>query len=233
MGISAEFDYGQKGAAQRQFEARDLGCLRGGWPIFAGVNFALGAGDILVLLGPNGSGKSSLLRLLAGYIPAATGDLLWQGVPIRKDPDLHRARTRYLGHLDAVKAPLTPREDLRFWARLYAQPERLVEQALETYALQELADRPGRLLSAGQRRRLALARLKVAPAPLWLLDEPTVGLDSASQQALAATIARHRAAGGLLIMATHQALPGVTDSAARLDMNKHRPPPPDPEALFL
>jgi len=217
----------------RQLKARDLGCLRGGWPIFAGVNFDLAAGDALVLIGPNGTGKSSLLRLLAGYLPAASGELLWQGVPVAKDPDLHRSRTRYLGHLDAVKAPLTPREDLQFWTRLHAQPDRLVENALAAFALQELADRPGRLLSAGQRRRLALARLKVSPAPLWLLDEPTVGLDSASQKALVESIGRHRAAGGILIMATHQALPGVTDAAARLDMNRHRPQPLDPETLLL
>ena len=223
----------RRAAHARQLEARDLGCLRGGWPIFAGVSFALAAGDALILIGQNGSGKSSLLRLLAGYIPIAAGDLLWQSVPIRKDPDLHRSRTRYLGHQDAVKAPLTPREDLRFWARLHAQPQRLVEDALAAFALQDLADRPGRMLSAGQRRRLALARLNVSPAPLWLLDEPTVGLDSASQKALVAAISRHRAAGGILIMATHQALAGVTDMAARLDMNRHRPLPPDPETLLL
>jgi len=231
MGISR--DTAEKEAPVRQLEARDLGCLRGGWPIFAGVNFALSAGQALILIGANGSGKSSLLRLLGGYLPVAAGDLLWQNVPVRKDPDLHRSRTRYLGHLDAIKGPLTAREDLRFWARLHAQPERRVDGALAAFGLQELAERPGRMLSAGQRRRLALARLTVSPAPLWLLDEPTVGLDTASQKALVAAISRHRAAGGILVMATHQALPGVTDAAARLDMNQYRPLPPDPEALFL
>jgi len=215
-----------------RLEARDLGCLRGGWPVFAGVTFALERGGALLLVGPNGAGKSSLLRLLAGYLPAAAGALLWDGVAVTKDPDLHRARTRYLGHLDAVKAPLSPREDLAFWAALHAQPDRLVEEALQAFALEDLAARPGRLLSAGQRRRLALARLLVSPGPLWLLDEPTVGLDAAAQKALAAVIARHRAAGGLVVMATHQSLPGVTDRAERLDMARHRPAPPDAEDLL-
>lgn len=215
-----------------RLDALELGCLRGGWPVFAGVEFILEAGSALLLVGPNGAGKSSLLRLLAGYLPAATGEVRWNGVSIAKDPDLHRARTRYLGHLDAIKAPLTPREDLSFWARLHAQPQRLVDEALEAFSLEELAERPGRLLSAGQRRRLALARLMTSPGPLWLLDEPTVGLDAAAQKALVGVIARHRAAGGLLVMATHQALPGVTDQSERLDMARHRPQPPDAEALL-
>lgn len=215
-----------------RLEAEDLGCLRGGWPIFAGVTFALERGGALLLVGPNGAGKSSLLRLLAGYLPAAAGELRWDGVPVAKDPDLHRARTRYLGHLDAVKVPLSPQEDLAFWAALHAQPARLVEEALAAFALEDLAARPGRLLSAGQRRRLALARLLVSPGPLWLLDEPTVGLDAAAQKALAAVVARHRAAGGLVVMATHQSLPGVTDRAERLDMAQHRPAPLDAEALL-
>ena len=233
MGTPNDMATGDESLPARQLEARELGCLRGGWPIFAGVTFALSAGEALVLVGTNGSGKSSLLRLLAGYLPVAAGELLWRGVPLSKDPDLHRSRTRYLGHLDAIKAALTPREDLSFWAQLHAQPDRRVEAALAAFSLQELADRPGRMLSAGQRRRLALARLTVSPAPLWLLDEPTVGLDTASQKALVAAIARHRAAGGMLIMATHQALPGVTDAAQRLDMNRYRPLPPDPAALLL
>lgn len=215
-----------------QFEGYDLGCLRGGWPVFAQLDFALEPGDALLLVGPNGSGKSSLLRLLAGYIPPAVGELRWQGVPVARDPDLHRARTRYLGHQDAIKPPLTPREDLTFWTKLHAQPRRLVEEALKAFALEALAERPGRLLSAGQRRRLALARLTVSPGPLWLLDEPTVGLDTASQKALVAAIARHRAAGGNLVMATHQTLSGVTDRAQRLDLAHYRPQAPDAEALL-
>jgi len=187
------------------FEGRFLQCRRGGRDVFAGLSFVLPPGGALVLTGPNGSGKSSLLRLMAGLLRPAAGDLLWGGRSIATAPEAHAGRLHYLGHLDAVKPVLSVAENLSFWAALRggtAAPE----AALEAFALTELAALPGRLLSAGQRRRLALARLIAAPAELWLLDEPSVGLDHASVGRLAAAIADHRAGGGRVAVATHTAL---------------------------
>lgn len=189
-------------------EAQDLACLRGERVVFAGLSFTLAPGEALLLVGANGAGKSSLLRLLAGLIPLAEGTLLWAGEEAMADRAAHARRLRYLGHADALKPALTARENLGFFARLWGGD---VEPALAALDLLPLADLPARVLSSGQRRRLALARLALvsplAPAPLWLLDEPTVGLDTASVARLGALLARHRAGGGLVIAATHLPLP--------------------------
>ncbi|MBX6744127.1 MAG: heme ABC exporter ATP-binding protein CcmA [Acetobacteraceae bacterium] len=186
-------------------EARELACLRGERVVFAGLSFALEAGAALLLTGANGAGKSSLLRLLAGLIPPAEGMLLWQGQDALADRATHARRLRYLSHQDALKPALTARENLAFFARLWGGN---AEAALAALDLLPLADLPARVLSAGQKRRLALARLALgADAPLWLLDEPTVGLDTASVARLGALLARHRAAGGMVIAATHLPLP--------------------------
>jgi heme exporter protein A len=169
-------------------------------------------GGALVLLGPNGSGKSSLLRLLAGLTPAEAGRLLWDGVPVRDDTAAHRIRIRFIGHQDAVKPALTVCENLAFWAGLHgAREEAAVASALARLGLDRLADWPSRFLSAGQRRRLALARLLLAPAPVWLLDEPTTGLDRDSIAGFETALAAHRAAGGIVIAATHVPL-GLPDA---------------------
>jgi heme exporter protein A len=171
--------------------------------VLAGVGFALTAGDALVLRGPNGSGKSSLLRLLAGFLPPAAGRLAWEGVAVADDPAAHRARLHWVGHADAIKSALTVRENLAFAARLAGAGEERIGVALTQFGLEGLTGLPGRLLSAGQRRRTALARLLAAPRPLWLLDEPGVGLDAASRARLEDAIASHRAGGGLVVVATH------------------------------
>jgi heme exporter protein A len=191
-------------------EARDLACLRGERVVFAGLSFTLEAGGALLLVGANGAGKSSLLRLLAGLLHAAEGALLWGVEPALADRAEHAKRLRYLSHQDALKPALTARENLLFFARLWGGE---VEAALAALDLGPLAELPARVLSAGQRRRLALARLALAPAPLWLLDEPTVGLDTASVGRLGALLARHRAGGGMVIAATHLPLPlpGATE----------------------
>ncbi|WP_193366960.1 heme ABC exporter ATP-binding protein CcmA [Pelagibius marinus] len=209
------------------FEGRSLHCRRGGRDVFAELSFALPPGGALLLTGPNGSGKSSLLRLMAGLLKPAGGELLWDGQAISEAPEEHAARLHYLGHLDAVKPVLSVAENLRFWADLRgsAASDRntTLDAALERFALTELAAVPGRLLSAGQRRRLALARLVAAPADLWLLDEPSVGLDHASVERLAAAIAGHRAAGGRVVVATHTAL-HLTEPL-RLSLDSLAPPP--------
>ncbi len=187
--------------------AEDLACRRGGRLVFAGLSFRLPAGGALVLTGANGAGKTSLLRLAAGLMAPAAGRLAWGAAPIAADPAEHRARLHYVGHQDAVKPALTPRETLTFGAALRGLEVRrsapVIEQALAAFALEAVAEWPCRWLSAGQRRRLALARLLVAPALIWLLDEPMSALDADNQARLEQVIAAHRAAGGRLLVATH------------------------------
>jgi heme exporter protein A len=211
------------------FQGRSLLCRRGGRDVFAGLSFELPPGGALLLTGPNGSGKSSLLRLMAGLLKPAGGQLLWEDRPIAEAPEAHAARLHYLGHLDAVKPVLSVAENLRFWAALRDRGGAEIGAALEAFALGELAAVPGRLLSAGQRRRLALARLLAAPAELWLLDEPSVGLDHASVGRLAAAIARHRAGGGRVVVATHTALDLADPQRLSLDSLA---PPPLPEMVW-
>ena len=171
--------------------------------MFSGVSFALAAGATLIVKGPNGAGKSSLLRLLAGFLEPAAGILSWNGRPLCADPAGHRVRLHLIGHGNAIKSALTVRENLRFASALSGAPVPDIGRALETFDLAALADVPSLYLSAGQRRRLALARLLAAPRPLWLLDEPDAGLDAASRERLAHAIAEHRAGGGITVIATH------------------------------
>ena len=206
--------------------AEDLACRRGERLVFARLSFRLPPGGALVLTGANGSGKTSLLRLLAGLIAPAAGRLAWGATPIICDAD-HRARLHYVGHQDAVKPGLTPRETLAFWAALQGR-ERLreavlIDPALSAFALEPVADWPCRWLSAGQRRRLALSRLFAIPAALWLLDEPLAALDHDNQLCLERAIAEHRGALGRVVLATHT--PIEMDGAARLVLDAFAPPP--------
>ncbi len=189
-----------------------LACRRGERLVFAGLDCRLPAGGALVLTGANGSGKSSLLRLLAGLLTPEAGRLLWGGEPVAGDMARYRAAIDYVGHLDATKPALSPREMLGFWAALRGVAAPAVDAALDALGLAAAADFPCRWLSAGQRRRLALARLVAAPASVWLLDEPTAALDSDGEARLMALIAEHREAGGRVAIATHQplALEGTT-----------------------
>ncbi|EWY40485.1 cytochrome C biogenesis protein CcmA [Skermanella stibiiresistens SB22] len=187
------------------FAGTDLTCLRGERLVFQDLSFSVEAGGALVLLGPNGSGKSSLLRLMAGLLRPFAGGLSWDGAAVADDPDLHRGRVHYVGHLDAVKPVLSARENLAFWAEMggAADPMAAALAALERLGVPHIADIPGRYLSAGQKRRLNLARVLAAPAPLWLLDEPSVALDRAGIGQLEAAIAEHRAGGGIVVVSTH------------------------------
>ncbi len=209
-------------ATTARFEARALDCERGGRRVFAGLDFALSAGGALVLRGANGSGKSSLLRILAGLLRPVGGTLEWAGEPVAEDPDAHRARLHYVGHLDALKTTLTVGENLAFWAGLRGSVEG-VGAGLDHFGLGELADMPARYLSAGQRRRASLVRLVASEAALWLLDEPTVTLDDASVAALGRAMEAHRAAGGIVVVVTHDAL--EIAEAQSLDMSGLGPRP--------
>jgi heme exporter protein A len=179
--------------------AEELVVLRGERPVLDRVGFALDAGGALSVTGPNGAGKSTLLRALAGLISPLSGAVRIEGddadVPVRE-------RMHLLGHLDAVKAGLAVARNLRF-ARDALGGAGDVSAALARVGLAELADLPGYVLSAGQRRRLALARLLAAPRPIWLLDEPTAALDAAGQALLSKLVAEHRARGGMVVAATH------------------------------
>jgi heme exporter protein A len=194
-----------------------LACRRGERWVFAGLSFALPPGGALLLHGANGSGKSSLLRLLATLLEPVEGRLLWGSAPISDDPAWYRSSLHYVGHLDAIKPALTARETLRFWAGLRGVAAPALDTALAAFALDGIADWPCRWLSAGQRRRLALARLIATRAPLWLLDEPTAMLDSDSEHRLAAAIEAHRAAGGRVVIATHQPLALAEAMVLRLE----------------
>jgi heme exporter protein A len=208
-------------SAARLFEGHGLACRRGERLVFEGLGFELAPGGALLLTGPNGSGKSSLLRVMAGLTPPASGALSWDGAAIHENPAAHRARLHFIGHQDALKLVLTVAETLAFSAALRETSRDRVLPALEKFHLAELAAWPCRVLSAGQRRRLALARLLASPASLWLLDEPTSGLDDASTRDLLAAIAKHRAGGGMAAIATHLPLP--IPAAPALSLEKFAP----------
>src|SRR5262245_54085344 len=201
------------------FRGRQLVCERGGRIVFARLDFALSSGEMLVLRGANGSGKSSLLRVMAGLTSILSGDLLWGDSTIAADRVAHRRRCLYVGHLDAVKPALTVRENLELWRRLRSGGAS-TDDALERLGLGSLADLPARLLSAGQRRRLALSRLAAAAAPLWLLDEPATALDSDGVARVDALLRQHLAHGGCAVISSH----GEVAAASRvLDLGDFRP----------
>jgi heme exporter protein A len=192
---------------------RDLAATRGGIPILAGVSFTLPPGAAIILRGPNGIGKTTLLRIIAGLQPAGAGSV-----------DLPAEGLAYAGHADGLKATLTVTENLTFWARIFGQSR--IDAALQAMDLETLADRPAQNLSAGQKRRLGLARLLVTGRRLWLLDEPTVSLDTASVALFAAAVRAHLAAGGAALMATHIDL-GL-DEVDTLDLSPYRATHPLP-----
>ncbi|MCI0430944.1 MAG: heme ABC exporter ATP-binding protein CcmA [Rhodospirillales bacterium] len=198
------------------FAGHDLACRRGERLVFSGLSFRLAAGAALLLRGPNGSGKSSLLRCMAGLLAPVAGVQTWNEQPLAHDVDAHRARLRYLGHQDAVKPALTVLENLALWQQLHGlRDAAAIGRALAGLGLDRLAGLPARLLSAGQRRRVALARLLASPAPLWLLDEPTTALDDDGVERFARMVAEHRAGGGLVVLSSHGD-PGVTGEVLAL-----------------
>ena len=183
-----------------QLEGENLTCVRGGREVFAGLGFSVRAGEALVVAGRNGAGKSSLLRMIAGLVRAASGRLvLAGGDPGQTLPE----QAHYLGHQDALKPSLTVSENLSFWARYLGADGTDPTAALETVGLGALEDLPAGYLSAGQRRRLSIARLLVSKRPVWLLDEPTTALDRAAQDMLAGLMKAHLAGGGLIVAAAH------------------------------
>lgn len=187
-----------------RLEASGLALERGGRLLFQDIDFAVAGGETLVVTGPNGAGKSSLLRVVAGLLSPTAGTIRLAG---GDEEAPHGAKLHYLGHQDAVKPALSVAEALGFWATFLGGTRARLDEALDAVGLLALADLPSAYLSAGQRRRLALARLIAAPRPLWLLDEPTAALDAAAERRLGSLITDHVSRGGIVVAATHAALP--------------------------
>jgi heme exporter protein A len=181
--------------------ATDLACVRGGRTVLSGLTFAVGTGEALVVSGPNGAGKSSLLRLVAGLVRLAAGRLELEGGDAEASPG---EQAHYLGHQDALKPSLTVAENLEFWLRYLGGDGGITPPAaLDAVGLGGIASLPAGYLSAGQRRRLSIARLIAVERPLWLLDEPTSALDTAAQTTLAELMGKHLSSGGMILAATH------------------------------
>ncbi len=186
----------------------DLACQRGGREVFAGVSFSVASGEALTIVGRNGAGKSSLLRMLVGLVRIADGRIALDG----GDPELNVAeQAHYLAHQDALKPSLSVAENLRFWSGFLGTGAADIAEPLAAVGLDTLADLPAAYLSAGQRRRLSIARILAVKRPIWLLDEPTSALDAAAQEHLAEFMRAHIAGGGLIMAATHGAL-GLNDA---------------------
>jgi len=186
--------------------AWDLACIRGNRLVFRALDFALEAGRALAIEGPNGAGKTSLLRVIAGFLAPAAGVVSLQtNAGEIEDGEERGLYCGWIGHHDGIKQQLSVSENLNFYARLYgvSAPR---DTALSEVGLARLADLPGQYLSAGQKRRLALARLKLSNRPLWLMDEPLAALDVAGKKLAGEMIAAHCAGGGMVIAATHEPL---------------------------
>lgn len=187
--------------------------------VLRGVSIQLRAGEILQLTGANGAGKTTLLRILCGLVHPEEGRVMWRGEDVRKDIPAYHAELAYIGHEPPLKADLTARENLRYWVGVRKRiTGKDIDAALDATCDAEWRDRPVRTLSAGQRRRVALAGLGLIGAPLWLLDEPTTNLDAAGQNLVSQMLIDHAARGGMVIAAVHHELSVNTVQIHRLQL---------------
>jgi heme exporter protein A len=195
--------------------AEQLSAERGGEEVFAGVGFTIDAGTALLVTGENGSGKSTLLRVVAGLLDPSAGSVALEGHEAASDL---ASACHYLGHANAMKAALTVTENLVFWQDFLGDPELDPAEALDMVGLGDIGHLPFGYLSTGQRRRASIARLLVSARPVWLLDEPTAGLDRASERRFAGLMRGHLDAGGIILAATH--MPIGLDDAAELRLGE-------------
>ncbi len=191
----------------------ELACERGGRVLFSGMGFVVASGEAALLTGPNGAGKTSLLSILAGFLKPLSGEARFEDAQ-GEDADLSE-EAHLVGHRDGLKSQLLVSENLGFSQAMLGSPALSPKAALAALGLEHVHDLPCAYLSAGQRRRVALARLLVSRRPLWLLDEPTAALDAASRALLKALMGDHLAAGGLIVAATHEPL-GIDASEIRI-----------------
>lgn len=201
-------------------EIRALECRRGDRRLFSNLNLTLEPGTLLHVRGRNGSGKTTLLRTLCGLFTPEAGEIRWRGESIRELAEDYRRELLYFGHLNGIKADLTGLENLAIAARLDGDPVAMADiwQALARIGLRGFEDLPTRMLSQGQKKRVALARLMLSRARLWVLDEPFTALDVEAVALLQGLIAAHVADGGLAILTTHQTVPLTSGQVARLDL---------------
>lgn len=208
----------------------DIGCARGDRLLFDSINEQLKPGELLHVAGSNGSGKTTLLRTLCGLSRPAAGEIRWRDIPIQKLGDDYRADLAYLGHKDSVQGELTPAENLRTLA--CASVDRTadrIDEALDRLGVAAYRSFPTKLLSQGQKRRAALARLLVQAKPLWILDEPFTALDAASCRLLGDILSAHLAGGGIAVLASHQPFDIAAVAVKRIDLDAARsakPPTP-------
>jgi heme exporter protein A len=201
--------------------AQGLACVRGDRLLFKDLGFVLEAGSLLYVLGENGSGKSSLLRMLCGLLMPEQGEILWAGKSIKSHAEQYLPNLKYLGHLNGLKDDLTALENLQMGARIAGQDVTAAAAlaALTAIGIARCANLPVRVLSQGQKRRVALAALWLSRSPLWILDEPFAALDVAATEVLAARISEHLAAGGMTILTSHQDVPIKAKSTVSLSLS--------------
>ena len=195
-----------------RLSGRGVRCVRGGREVFSGLDFEASSGEALAVVGPNGSGKTSLLRLIAGLLAPADGSIVLEG---GEDELTLAEQSHYLGHRDALKPALSVSENLRFWRDFLGGVTSDPAENLAVVELDHAARLPAAYLSAGQRRRLSIARLLTVRRPVWLLDEPTNALDTAGQKLFSTLMGDHLASGGLIIAATHMPL-GIAARSLRV-----------------